>query len=527
MFPGTEVPNPMMAAGANSISSVNGGPEYYQNFFGLGVPGYERQHPAVPYGLPALSAPQQQLGAQQTNQNQNQQQVNYNGPPELLLAITRLVSESLDPTAPIVHYPTFVARAMANRVDPLLRDTISWAAANIAARKGDPLLNEMEAAWGSERVAGLEDLVLEGLQARFMDWEAAGRHSGRHVLMPLLQSALLAIVAHSRAGRTDRARSLLAMAVPLHAAMRFDENGALATAAYRRNCHQMPLDAWIRAEEECRTCVVGYCVESAIAALDDNRPQIRLEDTPQCALPCPDTAWSLLPASVEKGMGVDSGLLVRLGVEVGDSAEPVGPILDRMQATNQNAWAADRKDPYSVSESVLWVQFPRGSPERERASQVAVAGFLNNGQQAAAVQMVLLNNKIRIVRRWFTAKGLSVHKPNEWDRSLGLATDESDTPPEALVKEAEERRAECEGTLKEFWALMPVVLKGLDAAADGRGIVEVGEERWGKVSGHRLWVSVIDEREARGGGWFGCGPKADLLFIIRPLAPVIPRHRSD
>jgi hypothetical protein len=99
--------------------------------------------------------------------------------------------------------------------------------------------------------------------------------------------------------------------------------------------------------------------------------------------------------------------------------------------------------------------------------------------------MIIINSKIRNLRRWFAYKGLAIHKPGEWDQSLDLSVD-GDAVPVEVAREAEMRRAECDAMLKEFWSFIPMVLKGLDSAADGVGLVEVGEERWGKISGHRL-----------------------------------------
>ncbi|KAI9022102.1 hypothetical protein DFJ74DRAFT_111533 [Hyaloraphidium curvatum] len=406
--------------------------------------------------------------------------------PHLLPKIAKIVAESLDQTAPVLHYPTFVARAIVGRVSQVLVDTVVWAAAITSVRKGDTLAREIDAAMGGIGLQGLQERCRSSIMAAFDAFDRAGRPvvnaTTRPARLALLQSAILACVTHSRAGNTEEAHDIHAVAVAVHASMRFGDPDCPSTAAYRARCDAMPLVDYLDAEEHCRACVVGANVDSAISALRDHRPTILLSQYPGVALPSTDTGFAMLPAAVEHSWTAAVSALPAFGIEQADGRRPIGQWLDRMQM--EGLWPADRRYPLSCSESVLWMEKAPG-PERERALGIAVGGLLDNGQTAAATLLVLVNDRVRMVRRWFGERKLAVHRPGEWDASL----DPPQGPvPQALVQEAEGMRAATQEMLREFQEKVPIVLKGLDGEGDGKGLVEIGEEKWGKVAGHRLWV---------------------------------------
>lgn len=415
--------------------------------------------------------------------------------PHLLTAIMQTINESLGPTAPLLHYPSFALKVLAGRADTLLRDTFIWAAYTSALRKNDPLAQEIEKSWGFDRTAALETSIDHAAQARFAEWDRNGRHrigsddkDLRRSMLALLQSCALACVVYSRGGKAELGRAFFGMALPLHAALDFEAVNCAARADYRADCDAMTLSDWIAAEEECRACVIVSNMDAAISALDDARHSLSAEATPNCAVPCPDAAFAAFPAAFDPSWGIDEGTLAQLGIDIAPSNEMVGPILDRIQAGP--TWNGGQRYPFSIINSVLWVDLPVGSPERSAAAQLAMGGFLSNGPLAAALQMVILNNKVRRLRRWFGEHMLAIHKFGRWDESLRKDAKDGDEEQAAvpidLANEANAHRTDCERALQDFWDFLPIVVKGLDQTGDGIGLLEVGEERWGPIAGHRL-----------------------------------------
>jgi len=415
--------------------------------------------------------------------------------PEQILDIVDLFSETYDPILPLLHYPTFIADWLTGHADPLLILVVTWGSFTVAEKLEDKrgLISSVLGQSGPP-IVDYGNAVMKILGERVtmaMDREALSDAS-TEVLLRALQSSLLATMTWTRTGAIERAMSSHDMTLSLHDRLRFHCPASPAQVSYRSP--GVDLRTWIRGEEHSRACIMGINADTALAGLRDGHQKLKTDDFRGVSLPCSELAFLALPGAIDASVEhfffrTTPGLPApcerfsfRGASGFGRASDPV-----HMYAL-PDSLSGLQLIPVSIHESILWMEYPHGSPERQRGLALGPGRYLFAGAIACGTMTGEISRRTMSCCQFFTQHELQIHNP-EFERP-GWTTS-GDSARDALLFEARAKKREIMDMHQDFAEYLPAELKSLDLAGDGQAIITLGNMYWGPIVGYAMLHQLL------------------------------------